>query len=83
MGASRIRTPPPQGSYRWPVPKVLGGSLWGGRFLMSEVPLQGPREGCFLYKRGTGCCGRWGAGGRDSSKTEGEVAGAKDLEVPL
>ena len=29
----------PLGPYRRPVPKVLGGSYGGGRFLMSEVPL--------------------------------------------
>jgi hypothetical protein len=31
--------PPPQGPYGWSMPRVLGGSKEGGRFLMSEVPL--------------------------------------------
>ena len=38
-GASLIRDRTPLGPYRRPVPRVLGGSYWGGRFLMSEVPL--------------------------------------------
>ena len=36
----RKRTPPEP--YRRPMPRVLEGSLGGGRFLMGEVPLQGP-----------------------------------------
>ena len=34
-----IRTVPPLGTYRRPMPRVLGGSKGGGRFLMGEVPL--------------------------------------------
>ena len=30
---------PPLGPYRRPMPRVLGGSEGGGRFLMGEVPL--------------------------------------------
>jgi hypothetical protein len=30
---------PPLGPYRRPMPRVLGGSWEGGRFLMGEVPL--------------------------------------------
>jgi len=33
------KTPPPLGPYRRPMPRVLGGSSGGVRFLMSEVPL--------------------------------------------
>jgi len=33
------KAPPPLGPYRRPMPRVLGGSQGGGRFLMSEVPL--------------------------------------------
>ena len=29
---------PPRGPYRRPMPRVLRGSQWGGRFVMSEVP---------------------------------------------
>jgi hypothetical protein len=38
-GTSLIRKRIPLGPYRRPMPRVLGGSLGGGRFLMSEVPL--------------------------------------------
>ena len=30
----------PLGPYRRPMPRVLRGSWWVGRFLMGEVPLQ-------------------------------------------
>ena len=38
-GTSIIRKRPPLGPYCRPMPRVLGGSEGGGRFLMSEVPL--------------------------------------------
>jgi hypothetical protein len=38
-GTSLMRKHTPLGPYRRPVPRVLGGSLGGGCFLMSEVPL--------------------------------------------
>jgi len=38
-GASLIRKRTPLGPFRRPMPRVLGGSWRGGRFLMSEVPL--------------------------------------------
>ena len=38
-GTSLIRKRTPLGPYRRPMPKVLGGSQGGGRFLMGEVPL--------------------------------------------
>jgi len=38
-GTSRIRKRTPLGPYRRPMPRVVGGSLGGGRFLMGEVPL--------------------------------------------
>ena len=45
----------PLGPYRRPVPRVLGGSQGGGRFLMSEVPLQGLRiDGLWLTIQGLG-----------------------------
>jgi len=37
---------PPLGLYRTPMPRVLGVSLGGGRFLMGEVPL-------YAYPRST------------------------------
>ena len=37
-GASLERKRTPLGPYLRPMPKVVGGSLWGGRFLMGEVP---------------------------------------------
>ena len=40
-GASLIRKRTPLGPYHRPVPKVLGGSQGGGRFLTGEVPLYG------------------------------------------
>ena len=38
-GTSLIRIRTPLGPYRRPMPRVLGGSQGGGRFLMGEVPL--------------------------------------------
>ena len=38
-GTSLIRTRNPLGPYRRPMPRALGGSQGGGRFLMGEVPL--------------------------------------------
>ena len=38
-GTVLIRNSPPLGSYSRNVPRVLGESWDGGRFLMSEVPL--------------------------------------------
>ena len=38
-GTSLARKRNPLGPYRRPMPRVLGGSLGGGRFLMGEVPL--------------------------------------------
>ena len=38
-GTSPIKNAPPLGPYSRPIPRVLGGSWGGGRFLMSEVPL--------------------------------------------
>ena len=38
-GTSLIRKRTPLGPYLRPMPRVLGGSYWGGRFLMGEVPL--------------------------------------------
>ena len=38
-GTSLIRQRNPLGPYRTPVPRDLGGSYEGGRFLMGEVPL--------------------------------------------
>ena len=39
-GTSFLSTPPPPlGPYRRPTPRVLGGSLGGGRFPMSEALL--------------------------------------------
>ena len=35
----RGTSPPPLGPYRRPMPRVLGGSEGGGRFLMGEIPL--------------------------------------------
>ena len=46
-GTSPTRKRTPLGPYRRPMPRVLGGSYGGGRFLMSEVPL--------WVKRLTGC----------------------------
>ena len=37
MGASLTGKRTPLGPYRRPMPRVLGGSWGGGRFLMSEV----------------------------------------------
>ena len=42
-GTSLIRKRTPLGPYRRPIPRVLGGSKGGGRFLMSEPPLYPPR----------------------------------------
>ena len=39
MGTSLIRELSPLGPYRRPMPRVLGGSEGGARFLMGEVPL--------------------------------------------
>ena len=39
MGTSLMRNRIPLGPYRRPMPRVLGGSLGGERFLMSEGPL--------------------------------------------
>jgi len=41
-GTSLIRKRTPLGPYRRPVPRVLGVSHGGGRFLMGEVPLYFP-----------------------------------------
>ena len=38
-GTSLVRNRAPKGPYRRPMPRVLGGSLVGGRFPMGEVPL--------------------------------------------
>ena len=38
-GTSLTRKRNPLGPYRRPVPRVLGGSYGGGRFLLGEVPL--------------------------------------------
>ena len=38
-GTSLIRKRTPLGPYSRPTPRVLGGSLGGGRFIMGEVPL--------------------------------------------
>jgi hypothetical protein len=38
-GTSLIRKRTPLGPYRRKIPRVLGGSYGGGRFLMSEVLL--------------------------------------------
>jgi hypothetical protein len=38
-GTSLVRKRTPLGPYRRSIPRVLGGSYGGGRFLMSEVPL--------------------------------------------
>ena len=38
-GTSLIRKRTPSGLYRGPMPRILGGSQRGGRFLMSEVSL--------------------------------------------
>ena len=38
-GTSLIRKRTPLGPYRRLMPRVLGGSWGGGRFLMSEVPM--------------------------------------------
>ena len=45
-GDSLIRKRPPPGLYRRPAPRVLGGSLGGGLFLMGEVSLQGFGSPC-------------------------------------
>ena len=39
MGTSLIRNTPLLGPYSRTIPRVLGGSYGGGRFLMNEVPL--------------------------------------------
>ena len=39
QGNLAYKKPPPPGPYRRPMPRVLGGSWGGGRFLMGEVPL--------------------------------------------
>ena len=44
-GTSLIRKRTLLGPYRRPMPRVLGESWWGGRFLMGEVPLYG-RANC-------------------------------------
>ena len=38
-GASHIRKRTSPGTYRRPMPRILGGSSGGGAFLMGEVPL--------------------------------------------
>ena len=38
-GTSLTRKRNPLGPYHRPLPRVLGGSQGGGRFLMGEVPL--------------------------------------------
>ena len=38
-GTSLIRNCAPLGPYSRTMPRVLGGSLGGGRFLMSQIPL--------------------------------------------
>ena len=38
-GTSLMRKRTPLGPYRTPMPRVLGGSLEGGRFRLGEVPL--------------------------------------------
>ena len=40
-GASLIKERLPAGPYREPMPRVLGGSQRGGRFLVGKVPLYG------------------------------------------
>ena len=39
QGTQLIRKRTPLGLYRRPMPRVLGGSQGGGRFLMGEIPL--------------------------------------------
>ena len=49
VGTSLLRSPPPLGPYRRPMPRVLEGFLGGGRFLAGEVPLfcsMSIRKGC-------------------------------------
>ena len=38
-GTSLTRKRSPLGPYRRPMPRVLGGSKWGGRFIVGEVPV--------------------------------------------
>jgi len=45
-GTSLIRKRTPLGPYRRPMPRVLGGSWGGGRFLMGEVPLYSVEAKC-------------------------------------
>jgi hypothetical protein len=44
-GVPHLRKCTPLGPYRRPMPRVLGGSWGGGRFLTGEVPLYGIRRG--------------------------------------
>ena len=44
-GTSLSRNCTPLGPYRRPIPRVLGGSQGGGRFLMGEVPLYDEESG--------------------------------------
>jgi hypothetical protein len=46
-GTSLIRKSALLGPYRTPMSRVVGGSWWGGRFLMGEVPLY-TRRGTYL-----------------------------------
>ena len=46
-GTSLIRKRPPLGPFRRPLPRVLGGSKGGGRFLMGEMPLY-HKTCCFI-----------------------------------
>ena len=48
-GTSLTRKRTPLGSYRSPMPKVLGGSLGGGHFLMGEVPLYVPSDSSLVH----------------------------------
>ena len=49
-GTSLVRKRNPLGPYRGPLPRVLGGSWKGGRFLMGEVPLH-PKLEASLQRR--------------------------------
>ena len=50
-GTSLLRKRTPLGPYRKPIPRVLGGSWGGGRFLMDEVPLYWNATGYTIHHR--------------------------------
>jgi len=43
-----MRNNPTLGPYSRTMPRILGSSSGGGRFLMSEVPLYSPSRGLFI-----------------------------------